>query len=165
MKETKKKSKKPLENKGCATCGLSFTPKRADSKYCSRLCYRRNPTVARSYSDRTNNYQKRHSKELTRRFNKLKYKCRHEGIDLKIDFKVYERLIPLGCIYCGKTLEQETGCSLDRINSDIGYLESNIVPCCGSCNQIKNVHLNFHEMKVAMKAILEYRNVKEHSNS
>ena len=27
---------------------------------------------------------------------------------------------------------------LDRVDSNKGYTDDNVVPCCGSCNQLKN---------------------------
>ena len=44
--------------KVCRTCEKEFESKRKDKSYCSRLCYRRNPEIAKRYSDRTNGYQK-----------------------------------------------------------------------------------------------------------
>jgi hypothetical protein len=157
MNEMKKKSKKPLECKNCLTCESSFVPKRNDSHYCSRLCYRRNPEIAKKYSERTNAYQKLHSREPERRFKKLGYKCRHEQIDMSLDLDAYTVLIARNCEYCNKSLSGETGCGLDRINSAGGYSTDNVVPCCGACNQVKNIHLTFNEMKIAMKAVLEHR--------
>lgn len=144
----------------CPTCLMSFEGKRRDSKFCSRLCYRRNPSVATEYSRRTSEYQKSHSREFSRRFKKLKYKCSHEKIIFSLEFSSYQSLVSLGCHYCNKDLLRETGCSLDRIEPKLGYVVQNIVPCCGACNQIRNVHLTYDEMKVAMKAITEHRKTK-----
>lgn len=161
----KKKSKKPLAyNHICPTCRESFSVKRKDSKYCSRLCYRRNPETAAQYSAKTNAYQKLHSREPERRFKKLKYKCSADGIPLSIDLNTYLTLIAHNCEYCDKSLNNETGCGLDRVNPKLGYAVSNVLPCCGACNQIRNVHLTCDEMRVAMKAVVEYRHVKEPAN-
>lgn len=61
------------------------------------------------------------------------------------------------CTYCQKSILKETGIGLDRINNDIGYVATNVVPCCGVCNKIRNVHLTHEEMKVAMCAVIEFR--------
>lgn len=159
MNETKKQLKKHLDShRKCLTCGEPFSPKRSDSKYCKRLCYRRNITVAKRYSDKTNAYQKAHSKEPKRRFQKLQYKYTHYKLPLSIDLTTYLTLITNKCEYCQKSLTEETGCSLDRIDHTQGYHSTNVVPCCGSCNQIRNIHLTFDEMKVAMNAVVKYRN-------
>src|ERR1017187_2292701 len=153
MKEMKIKLKKLLDmNKNCSTCGNVFEAKRIDSKYCSRLCYRRNPEVATVYSQRTNAYQKAHAREVPRRFQKLKYKCNYECRSLSISLEEYTTLLVLNCAYCNKDFKNESGCGLDRVDSNGHYSLDNVVPCCGSCNQIKNVHLTYNEMKVAMAA-------------
>lgn len=43
-------------------------------------------------------------------------------------------LITSNCYYCNK--EQSMG--IDRVNSSIGYIKGNVVPCCGTCNIMKN---------------------------
>jgi hypothetical protein len=65
------------------------------------------------------------------------------------------------CHYCGGMLLDETGCGLDRRNNSIGYTIENVLPCCGVCNQIRNVHLTVKEMEVAMGAVLMYRDKVE----
>lgn len=44
-------------------------------------------------------------------------------------------LIVKGCQYCGETELSKTG--LDRIDNSIGYIESNVNPCCITCNLIR----------------------------
>lgn len=39
------------------------------------------------------------------------------------------------CSYCGSEIETV---GIDRVDSSIGYLGSNLVSCCGICNQSKN---------------------------
>jgi len=51
----------------------------------------------------------------------------------------------------------ETGKCLDRIDNSKKYTNINVIPCCGTCNKIKNNFLSVIEMKIAMSAILNYR--------
>jgi hypothetical protein len=51
----------------------------------------------------------------------------------------------------------KTCAGLDRKNPSLGYLLSNVVPCCVVCNKIKNNLLSWAEMKTAMDAVLYYR--------
>lgn len=78
----------------------------------------------------------------------------------KLEFKLtYEFLIDLwheGCFYCKSNLLKETGISADRIDNDIGYLPSNVLPCCGRCNKIRGDNLTVDEMQIAMNAILTF---------
>jgi hypothetical protein len=109
-------------------------------------------------------YQSDHAREPGRRYQKLFFKAKHEERAFNIDEITYVELISQPCVYCGGMLP-ESGCGLDRINNNLGYTLNNVVPCCGACNQIRNVHLTYDEMKVAMKAIVEYRHAKEPTNS
>jgi hypothetical protein len=79
---------------------------------------------------------------------------------MSIPYAQYLARISSPCVYCQTSLLNETGCGLDRLDNSLGYAADNVVPCCGTCNQIKNVHLTYEEMKVAMIAILEYRRGK-----
>jgi hypothetical protein len=35
---------------------------------------------------------------------------------------------------------------MDRKDSAKGYLESNVVPCCGRCNRVKNSCVSYESM-------------------
>lgn len=64
------------------------------------------------------------------------------------------------CEYCNKVILNEKGIGLDRLDNSLGYVKTNVVPCCGDCNYIKGTRLTHDEMKVAMKAVLEFRGLK-----
>ncbi len=48
------------------------------------------------------------------------------------------------CHYCGGSLG--IGVGLDRKNNDIGYILTNTVPCCGTCNWVKSDIFTYDEM-------------------
>ncbi len=56
------------------------------------------------------------------------------------------------CFYCNNTItwikygKKATSYNLDRKNNSIGYIASNLVPCCASCNYKKGDALTFEEM-------------------
>lgn len=60
------------------------------------------------------------------------------------------------CHYCQGILN-ETGSNLDRKDNSIGYLLTNVVPCCIECNTIKGPYLSYEEMLIVSKALREYR--------
>lgn len=64
------------------------------------------------------------------------------------------------CIYCQKSIINETGIGLDRLDNNKHYTLDNVVPCCGACNQIRNNHLTHDEMKTAMQAVIKFRKIK-----
>ena len=65
------------------------------------------------------------------------------------------------CIYCNISILKETGIGLDRIDNNKHYTPDNVNPCCGNCNKIRGNYLTYDEMKVAMTAVVEFRNLGE----
>jgi len=68
--------------------------------------------------------------------------CKFSAISRKIHFELtkevfYEKRKEC-CYLCGKENNETHQNGLDRMNSEIGYIETNIQSCCGSCNYMKN---------------------------
>lgn len=68
--------------------------------------------------------------------------CKFSAILRKINFELikeafYEKCKEC-CYLCGKENTKTHQNGLDRIDSSIGYIETNIQSCCGSCNYMKN---------------------------
>lgn len=74
-------------------------------------------------------------------------RARKHGLPFAISFEQFYRLTLLDCHYCGASPTNSYGINrgngrfiyngLDRTDNDIGYIESNIVPCCRRCNTAK----------------------------
>ncbi len=73
-----------------------------------------------------------------------------KGWEDYIDFDLFKELSNKHCNYCGDApnnfltdrldVEFKVEYSgIDRINSNIGYIKSNVIPCCKNCNTAKNV--------------------------
>jgi hypothetical protein len=58
-----------------------------------------------------------------------------KGRDNDIPLDVFTSLIQAPCDYCGTTEEAR---GLDRLDNSLGHLLSNVVPCCASCNSVRN---------------------------
>ena len=55
------------------------------------------------------------------------------GISFQLTFELFSHMIAQSCRYCGKS-----PCGgVDRLDSDQGYAEHNVVPCCTTCNRMK----------------------------
>lgn len=54
--------------------------------------------------------------------------------NFELGLEDFEILKNLSCSYCGAI----NNLGYDRINSDIGYAKSNVVPCCSTCNYMKS---------------------------
>lgn len=79
---------------------------------------------------RTAEYHKTYKGRYTLFTSQAKYR----GIDCELDLNTYNELINEPCYYCGT--EEHNG--IDRLNSNLGYIKENVVPCCSTCNYGKN---------------------------
>jgi len=83
-------------------------------------------------------YGRVRNRTLRGRYSTLKTQANlHERV-CTLGFEEYSFLVSQPCFYCGGNLP-EVGCGIDRINSDIGYVQGNVRPCCTACNRAKNV--------------------------
>ena len=76
---------------------------------------------------------------IEKRIKLLIYSAKQRNIEVKLYSFEYESLIRLGCHYCGASLHNHTGYSLDRLNPKKGYTLHNSVGCCKICNYAKGV--------------------------
>ena len=112
-------------------------------------------------------------------FNDILYmymrRAKKKGLTFELSEKQFRELTSSDCHYCNRKPSQNSNRKqsasphnmrfkvdyiyngIDRMNSDIGYISSNCVPCCGDCNAIKSDILSYEEMQVAMKAVLTLR--------
>lgn len=119
-----------------------------------RAAYRENnPEKVKEINKKS--YEKT-KKLIKRRFLHSRGQAKSRGLLWDLTIEEYHALMNQNCIYCGSVISH-CGVGLDRIDNSKGYSTDNVLPCCGSCNQMRNVHLTVEEMKVAMKSVLEYR--------
>jgi predicted RNA-binding Zn-ribbon protein involved in translation (DUF1610 family) len=147
----------------CRKCGMK---NRRDRKFC--LCGVR--AVAKGlcqkhfyekYKDEISATNKKWNRTLRGRWSDLRRAVRNSGMPSDITREDHAELLALPCVYCGGPLN-ESGHGLDCKENNLGYLLANVAPCCVVCNRIKNVYLTFEEMKIAMRAVLEYRKTHVH---
>jgi hypothetical protein len=106
------------------------------------------------YKARTRRSNRSHSGRLY----KAKRRAERSGRIWEIEREDFDKLLDSGsCYYCEGSLN-DTGCGLDRKDSNLGYTLDNVVPSCGVCNKIKTNLLTCEEMKAAMSAVLKIRN-------
>jgi len=84
---------------------------------------------------------------LNRLYRDIKRRCLRRKYDLKLTFEEFKKIIFKNCIYCGAKPEirsrhenrvvQLATNSVDRVDSSIGYTKPNCVPCCITCNFMK----------------------------
>lgn len=79
----------------------------------------------------------RWERSLPGKFNHMKKSAKRRGLLVDMTLDQYMLLLEdKTCHYCKNGLA-ETGSSLDRKNSNLGYSVENCVPCCTDCNMIR----------------------------
>lgn len=130
---------------------------RQNNREKSRELCRRHQSKARltvEYKERS----KLKKREIKSRYSFTKGFCKRTGREFALTLEEYAKIITSPCTYCGKSMSEETGVGLDRIDNDSRrYDVTTVLPCCGSCNMTRGDRLTVEEMKVAMDAVLAYR--------
>lgn len=108
---------------------------------------------------------KNYNQTLKKRYSKGRFSAKKRGLSFTIPYKTYVKRLDHGCFYCGINLTyKQSGIGLDRINSDKGYTTRNTVPCCHTCNMIKNTQLSLDETKIVIDFIKFLRHTKPNEN-
>lgn len=82
------------------------------------------------------------------------------GRESQLDYDEIKNLLTANCFYCGispstkERLVLRNG--IDRINNDLGYVTSNVVPCCKKCNLMKGV-LGIEEFLLHIESITRFQ--------
>lgn len=93
------------------------------------------------------------------RYTLAKCNARRRGIVWQLSRDQFTCLTSKPCEYCGGKLS-DTGCGLDRMDNNIGYVISNVVPCCRQCNNTKSnfwTHNEMVEIGTVMRLLLSRR--------
>lgn len=168
----------------CATCGTVFpiaTGRMGRSRYCSRECCsvakRRDPSpfcleckrdAAFCEFEKDKNQRRKsrckqcHAKKAKvmralpwGRFKEAKGGAKARGYEWRVTFEQFlEWIANRPCTYCGS----EARHGIDRINNEPYYDISNVVPCCGRCNEMKNT-ATAAEFLEDVRRIAEYRQI------
>jgi len=88
-----------------------------------------------------------HIKQYTQQYRKdrIRRERTHNGWDWALTREEHRAFTDSPCFYCRGPLNP-TGTALDRIDSAVGYLLHNVVPCCRRCNRMKSDLLTSDEM-------------------
>lgn len=98
--------------------------------------------------------------KISNRYAGLRSKCKSRNLELSLSFEQYSELVENKlCHYCGTSLKNSRGASLDRVDSAKGYIPGNCVPCCYLCNVMKSDR-TLEQFYAQIELILAYRNLK-----
>ena len=106
-------------------------------------------------------------------FYSYKYRAKKKNYEFCLTKEEFKNLTSKHCEYCGIEPSHSVDRAyrgrksrfngnyiyngLDRVDNTRGYTIDNVVPCCKNCNSMKGDFLSFDEMKVAMDAVLKFR--------
>jgi len=80
-----------------------------------------------------------------------------KNLKFELTEEVFHTITSKNCYICGKKNTEKHQNGLDRIDSNEGYIESNVHPCCGNCNYMKN---NYTYKEFIDKCMLIYNHNK-----
>lgn len=68
----------------------------------------------------------------------IKKAAKNRNLEFELTDEEVSKMIQLNCNYCG--IKDNDGIlGIDRIDSNIGYIKKNCVPCCEQCNLMKHI--------------------------
>lgn len=149
--------------KKCTKCGIEkelsqFTKDKSNKDGLARRCkacvtiggkqwYENNKERAKEASKqwyennkgRRSSYEAVYYRTTEGRYVQLKGSAKRRDLEMQISFEQYAELIKDNkCYYCDASLVGSAGYSLNRVDSNKGYLVENVKPCCKFCNKIMN---------------------------
>jgi hypothetical protein len=81
-------------------------------------------------------------KHIDQRYPEYRTNAKKRGIEFKITSEQFAEIVKNKCHYCDgfskDRNEHSRGNGIDRKDNTIGYVYENCVPCCATCNFIKN---------------------------
>lgn len=105
---------------------------------------------ARNKTEEGAEYERTRRRNPKTRWIKAKYdaKRRKSGAkEFTLTLEEYEKIIANPCYYCNRSIANETGSGIDRIDNDKGYIQGNSNPCCSECNRIRAKSMDAEEFK------------------
>lgn len=78
-------------------------------------------------------YEKDYRGSLIGRFSKYRNGAKARGYGFHLTIEEFEAILSKKCLYC----DTKEKIGIDRANNSLGYIPSNCVPCCSTCNYLK----------------------------
>lgn len=88
------------------------------------------------YKNKNLERDKKHAKTLRGRYTTYRISARKRKLEFTLTEENITHIVTQPCFYCN-TFKYETS-GIDRIDSSIGYILENCVPCCFMCNRMKS---------------------------
>lgn len=99
---------------------------------------------------------------IVKAFHDYKYSAKIRKLDFGIPFWLFKEIIMEPCTYCGEPATEKKPNGIDRILSDLGYIDGNVTAACWMCNRMKGS--THHEVFKKHIAKIYEREVNGHPN-
>jgi len=103
-------------------------------KIYQRKWRKEHPLYQKKYNDK---YAFERRYDASSRFIRAKSSAKYRKLEFTLSKQQFINLIAQPCWWCGGVVIS-TSSGLDRLHSNIGYVENNVVSCCTTCNMAKN---------------------------
>jgi len=137
----------------CLDCGNDFICSNGNNTFCGSIkdkvgcVYKRQKNRAVEFnktydkSEKKQSYFKQYFEKrkntVSYRYNTYKTSSKAAGKTFDLTMDDFRSFWNEPCSYCGSDIN---GIGLDRVDSSIGYILSNVIPCCSMCNYMKRHH-------------------------
>ena len=112
---------------------------RSECKSCTsdkaRNYYKRNKRGFQERYDKKKKIYKKWSQSVSGRYSSYKSGAKKRGLSFELSKEEFTLFWKAPCHYCTGNIET---IGLDRVDSSEGYKVNNVVPCCTTCNTMKN---------------------------
>jgi hypothetical protein len=99
--------------------------------------------------------------DIAKKLVQLKQSATHRGLKFNLSFITVKRLLlAKTCFYTGVKFSTEVERSVDRVDSTLGYVEGNVVPCTVAINTKKS-NLTHDEIFMLAKKIKLHNSKKK----
>lgn len=136
----------------CRACGVDIS---ANRRYCLNCRVEVRASTWRAYTEKNRNKKKTYEYKYSRRAKQAKLR----NIPWLLSYEDFVLITSDMCHYCDSSSYSSMG--IDRLDSFKPYEVSNCVPCCRTCNQIKNQNLDEKETLCVAMALREFRENRE----
>lgn len=127
------------EDMKCTMCGIKLEKLtsgiRGHEVQKCQSCYDKTRTIEDA-RERSRNFKAENLLNPNMHYKQVMDSASKRMIQFNISLELFTEIVKKPCVYCEYYNEFESN-GIDRINSSIGYIESNIVSCCENCNRSK----------------------------
>lgn len=103
-----------------------------ERRFQQRLYYANNREKRKISRYKDKDYPKKHYANY--KYNYYKATAKKKNLEFFISKEEFDFLTSSVCFYCNSSSD----IGVDRLDSTLGYIKNNVVPCCTMCNYMKN---------------------------